>query len=76
MSSDFQEQMNPVEALMWSLDADPVLSSTFANITWLDRAPDAERLRRRMWRATRVVPAISGPCTFRQLSRNSSGPHS
>ena len=52
------EHMSDVEALMWALDADPVLSSTFANITFLDRAPDRERLRRRLWRATRVVPRL------------------
>ncbi|MEZ5139927.1 MAG: wax ester/triacylglycerol synthase family O-acyltransferase [Acidimicrobiales bacterium] len=50
--------MSDVEALMWALDADPVLSSTFANITFLDRAPDRDRLRRRLWRATRVVPRL------------------
>ena len=44
------EHMSDVEALMWALDADPVLSSTFANITFLDRAPDPERFRRRLSR--------------------------
>jgi WS/DGAT/MGAT family acyltransferase len=52
------ERMSDVEALMWSLDADPVLSSTFANITFFDRAPDRERLRNRMWRASRLVPRL------------------
>ncbi len=52
------EHMSDVEALMWALDADPVLSSTFANITFLDRPPDPERLRARLWRATRVVPRL------------------
>lgn len=52
------EHMSDVEALMWALDADPVLSSTFANITFLDRAPDADRLRARLWRASRVVPRL------------------
>jgi WS/DGAT/MGAT family acyltransferase len=50
--------MSDLESLMWALDADPVLSSTFANITWFDRAPDAAALRRRMWRATRRVPRL------------------
>jgi WS/DGAT/MGAT family acyltransferase len=50
--------MSDVEALMWSLDADPVLSSTFANITFFDRAPDPDRLRRRLWRASRAVPRL------------------
>jgi WS/DGAT/MGAT family acyltransferase len=52
------ERMSDVEALMWSLEADPHLSSTFANITFFDRPPDPERLRRRLWRASRVVPRL------------------
>ena len=52
------ERMSDVEALMWNLDADPVLSSTFANITFFDVAPDPDRLRSRMWRASRLVPRL------------------
>lgn len=52
------ERMNDLEALMWRLEADPHLSSTFANITFLDRSPDFERFRRRMWRASRTVPRL------------------
>ena len=37
--------LTDVEALMWTLDADPHLSSAFANVTLFDRPPDAERLR-------------------------------
>lgn len=55
---DATEHMSDVEALMWNLDADPVLSSTFANLTYFDRAPEADLLRRRLWRATRVVPRL------------------
>lgn len=50
--------MSDVEALMWCLEADPHLSSTFANISFLDRAPDLDRLRRRLWRASRVIPRL------------------
>lgn len=50
--------MSDVEALMWSLETDPHLSSTFANITFFDRSPDAERFRERMWRASRRVPRL------------------
>lgn len=53
-----RERMSDLEALMWSLESDPMLSSTFANISWLDREPDADRLRRRLWRATRTVPRL------------------
>lgn len=52
------ERMNDLEALMWRLETDPHLSSTFANITFLDRSPDFERLRRRLWRASRTVPRL------------------
>lgn len=50
--------MSDLEAMMWTLEADPFLSSNFANISFLDRAPDMERLRRRLWHATRVVPRL------------------
>ena len=57
-STPATERMSDVEALMWSLDADPILSSTFANISYFDRAPDRDRLRRRLWRASRAVPRL------------------
>ncbi|MEO6987594.1 MAG: wax ester/triacylglycerol synthase domain-containing protein [Aquihabitans sp.] len=53
-----RERMNDLEALMWRLGADPHLSSTFANVTFLDRSPDFERFRRRMWRASRNVSRL------------------
>ena len=43
---------------MWRLEKDPYLSSTVANLTVLDSAPDMERLAQRMLRATRVVPRL------------------
>jgi WS/DGAT/MGAT family acyltransferase len=52
------ERMSDVEALMWNLESDPMLSSTFANLTFFDRPPDREVLRRRIWRASRVVPRL------------------
>ncbi len=52
------ERMSDVEALMWSLEVDPHLSSTFANLTFFDAVPDHDRLRRRLWRASRVVPRL------------------
>src|SRR4051795_6988782 len=51
-------RMSDVEALMWNLEKDPALASTFANVTILDQAPDAERLRRTMEHAVRVVPRL------------------
>jgi WS/DGAT/MGAT family acyltransferase len=52
------ERMSDLEALMWTLEKDPYLSSTFANVTILDRRPDVKRLRRRMERALAVVPRL------------------
>lgn len=51
-------RMSDVEALMWNLEKDPFLSSTFANVTILDQPPDVERLRRRMLRALQLVPRL------------------
>ncbi len=51
----FDRKMSDAEGLMWRLDKDPHLSSTFANITILDRPLDFDRLLRRMERATWVV---------------------
>ena len=57
-SVHFDERMNDAEGLMWRLEKDPYLSSTFANITVLDRAPDMDRLRRRLERAVLAVPRL------------------
>ena len=50
--------MSDVEALMWNLEKDPHLSSTFANVTLFDRPPDIDRLRERLVLATRAVPKL------------------
>ncbi len=43
---------------MWSLERDPVLRSTFLNVTFLDRAPDVDRFRRRMAQAVERIPRL------------------
>jgi diacylglycerol O-acyltransferase / wax synthase len=50
--------MSDAEALMWTLEKDPRLSSSVANLTLLDRAPDRERLRARMSMAVAAVPRL------------------
>ncbi|QYG93858.1 DUF1298 domain-containing protein [Iamia sp. SCSIO 61187] len=50
--------LTDVEALMWTLDADPHLSSAFANISLFDRPPDPDRFRATMERAVRTVPRL------------------
>lgn len=52
------ERMSDVEALMWTLEKDPHLSSTFANVTIFDRLPDVARLRARMEHAVQAVPRL------------------
>lgn len=51
-------KMSDAEGLMWRLEKDPHLSSTFANISILDRTPDFDLFRRRMERATMVIPRL------------------
>jgi len=54
----FDTKMSDAEALMWRLEKDPHLSSTFANIMLLDRVPDMDRLRRRLQRASALIPRL------------------
>ncbi len=54
----FDPKMSDAEGLMWRLEKDPHLSSTFANVTILDCAPDFEQLLRRMERAVYAVPRL------------------
>src|SRR4051794_16811579 len=51
-------RMSDVEALMWNLEKDPYLASSFANVTVLDQPPDPERLPARMAHAVSVVPRL------------------
>src|SRR5258708_6999981 len=51
-------RMSDVEALMWNLEKDPALASSFANVTILDQPPDLDRLRATMQRAVRIVPRL------------------
>ena len=54
----FDRRMSDAEGLMWRLEKDPHLSSTFANVTILDRPIDVDRLIARMERATHVVTRL------------------
>ena len=54
----FDRKMTDAEGLMWRLEKDPHLSSTFANVTVLDKAPNFDQLLRRMERATYAVPRL------------------
>ena len=50
--------MTPSEALMWAIERDPILRSTFLNITVLDRPPDVGRLARRMAETIESFPRM------------------
>jgi diacylglycerol O-acyltransferase len=54
----FDKAMSEQEALMWALEQDPVLRSTFAQLTLLDRPADPARFRDRMARCARLVPRL------------------
>jgi WS/DGAT/MGAT family acyltransferase len=53
-----EHRMSDVEALMWNLEKDPYLASSFANVTLLDQPPDPARLRARLAHAVSVVPRL------------------
>jgi WS/DGAT/MGAT family acyltransferase len=54
----FDNRMSDAEALMWRVEKDPFLTSTFGNITVLDARPNFEAFVQRMDRASRVVPRL------------------
>ena len=54
----FDRKMSDAEGLMWRLEKDPHLSSTFANVTILDRAADFDNFLRRMERTVYAVPRL------------------
>ena len=51
-------RMTDAEGLMWRLEKDPYLSSTFGTVSLLDRPPDFDRLKARMERATWNIPRL------------------
>jgi diacylglycerol O-acyltransferase len=54
----FDRSMSDAEGLMWRLEKDPYLSSTFGTVTILDRAPDFDSFRRRMETAVINIPRL------------------
>lgn len=55
---DDRRRMSDAEALMWRLEKDPSLSSTFGTVSILDRAPDFDRLRARLDEAVHHVARL------------------
>jgi WS/DGAT/MGAT family acyltransferase len=54
----FERRMSDAEALMWNLEKDPYLSSSFASLTLLDQPPDFDRFRGRIDLAVQAVPRL------------------
>ena len=54
----YDSKMSDAEGLMWRLDKDPHLSSTFGTVTMLDRAPDFEVFKQRLERASLAMPRL------------------
>ena len=54
----FDSRMTDAEGLMWRLERDPALTGTFANLAIVDRAPDFDRLHRRLDHACASVPRL------------------
>jgi WS/DGAT/MGAT family acyltransferase len=54
----FEHRMSDSDALMWSIEKDPMLRSTITAVAILDRAPDRDRVRGLVDRGTRLVPRM------------------
>lgn len=55
---EFPRAMGNMDALLWRVESDPVLRSTTATVSLLDRPPDRERLTARIRRAVREIPRL------------------
>jgi WS/DGAT/MGAT family acyltransferase len=54
----FEHRMSDADALMWTIEKDPMLRSTITSVALLDEAPARGRLRRLIDRGTRLVPRM------------------
>src|SRR2546428_6439099 len=52
------ERLSDTEALMWSIERDPVLRATFLTVSFLDRPPDVAHFRRRMAHVAARIPRL------------------
>src|SRR4051812_31409953 len=51
-------RMTDAEALMWVVEREPGLRSSFSSVTFLERLPDLDRFRRRMAAAVAQIPRL------------------
>jgi WS/DGAT/MGAT family acyltransferase len=52
------QRMGDADALMWSIEKDPMLRSTITSVLVLDRAIDHDRLADKVERASRAIPRL------------------
>ena len=54
----FEQRMSDADALMWTIEKDPLLRSTITAVGLFDRSLDRDRLVESVDRATRLVPRL------------------
>ena len=54
----YEDRMSDGDALMWSIERDPILRSTITGVWLLDQAPDRARLHDRAERALYHIPRL------------------
>jgi hypothetical protein len=57
-ASKFERRMSDSDALMWTIEKDPLLRSTITAIALLDQAPDHARLRDKVERGLGMIPRL------------------
>jgi diacylglycerol O-acyltransferase len=54
----YESRMSDADALMWTIEKDPLLRSTITAVSLLDRPADLARVRDRLERGTRLIPRL------------------
>lgn len=54
----YESRMSDADALMWTIEKDPLLRSTITAVSILDRAPDHDRVMDTVERASRLIPRL------------------
>jgi diacylglycerol O-acyltransferase len=54
----FEHRMSDADALMWTIEKDPLLRSTITSVALFDQAPDRARIIEATDRCTRLVPRL------------------
>src|SRR5258706_5010253 len=64
----FEQRMSDADALMWTIEKDPLLRSTITALALFDTSPDHGRLIEGLDRATRLVPRLRQRVVSKPLS--------